>query len=282
VIDENNPARDKHTDNAKTFTTHEAGDDSGNKTEAPCKQQQNPDEEFNKKIQAVKAWWATVDGTKRVEMGITALGLAALIVYTIFSIKQWAQIRYTNTLTAKALDSSDKALSQTLIKMQGQIDVASAAVKQSENQFKLDQRPYIVQTAKTTEAPRFVDLPTMPGSGQILWNWHMMNYGKSPANNISYTEEIKLAGHQFVQCHGETKPSIGPPQMTGDDVFDTVISDPISREEFSRLLGITDGISIRIKIHYTGLDGTNYESGLCLSRTNAGSITYCKNDNYIK
>jgi hypothetical protein len=59
---------------------------------------------------------------KVTKFGMEALGLVALIVYTIFSVLQWAQIRWTNRLTREALDGSNYSLKQTLAKMQRQID----------------------------------------------------------------------------------------------------------------------------------------------------------------
>lgn len=62
-----------------------------------------------------------------------------LCAYTWFACLQWLQIRYTNGLTARALDGSDKTLSLTLGKMQAQIDTANAQYGQS-----------ILQTGQTT------------------------------------------------------------------------------------------------------------------------------------
>lgn len=71
---------------------------------------------------------------ENVTLGIEALGLTALVVYTVFSILQWAQIRYTNQLTARALDGSDKSLTQTLAKMQGQTDATNKLATQAKTQ----------------------------------------------------------------------------------------------------------------------------------------------------
>jgi len=53
--------------------------------------------------------------------------LAALIIYTIFSVLQWAQIRWTNRLTREALNGSDKALAQTIERLDRQIAAAKEA-----------------------------------------------------------------------------------------------------------------------------------------------------------
>ena len=165
--------------------------------------------------------------------------------------------------------------------MSDQLRETKISIAQNDTQFKLDERPYIAQTVKSTAAPNWHQNPLDSTKGQILWDWHMTNYGKSPAQNITFTQQIKLAGKSWMPSHGEVGPDIGPPQLQGQDVFDTVISDEMLKSEFDRLMQITDGVSIRIKVHYTGPDGTAYETGLCVSRTNAGSIIYCKDDNYI-
>ena len=166
--------------------------------------------------------------------------------------------------------------------MDGQLGEMKTATIQSTTQFRQDERPYIGETSKSTQGPMWHQNPIDNTRGQIEWIWHMTNYGKSPANNVSFTQEMKLAGGEWKPSYGESGPSIGQPQVQGNDTFDEVISEPMPKKEYERLLGITDGISIRIKIQYAGLDGSPYETGLCLSRTNAGSITYCKQDNYIK
>lgn len=73
------------------------------------------------------------------KLGIEFLGLAALIVYTVFSILQWLQIRYTNQLTARALDGNKETLDRTLGKMQAQIDTANAQYGEAQ-----------IQTGQTT------------------------------------------------------------------------------------------------------------------------------------
>jgi hypothetical protein len=76
---------------------------------------------------------ANGDWREHVKLGIEILGLAALIVYTVFSILQWAQIRWTNRLTREALTLNETTNGQTLTKMQEQIDAARDANKETHN-----------------------------------------------------------------------------------------------------------------------------------------------------
>lgn len=62
------------------------------------------------------------------------IGVLLLLAYTWFTCLQWLQIRYTNNLTAHALDGNDKALSQTTTKMQGQIDATKNLYKEAQKQ----------------------------------------------------------------------------------------------------------------------------------------------------
>jgi hypothetical protein len=158
-------------------------------------------------------------------------------------------------------------------------NVATESARINAEQFRLDQRPYIAQTSRSSEPPTFHVNSDV--DGQILWNWHVTNYGKTPANNVKFTQEIRLGGESFVRSYKEVAASVGSPMAPTGEVFSSVISKPTTKVEFDRLMGITDGISVRIKIAYTGLDGTPYETGFCLSHTNFGSLTYCKDDNYI-
>jgi hypothetical protein len=70
---------------------------------------------------------------ENLKLGMEFVGLTALIVYTFFSVLQWAQIRWTNRLTREALDGSNTALQQTLAKMQGQINEMHTQAIQTTN-----------------------------------------------------------------------------------------------------------------------------------------------------
>lgn len=149
-------------------------------------------------------------------------------------------------------------------------------------QFRKDQRPYVGQTSKSTEGPKWLERPNDPQMGQILWTWHMTNYGKTPANNISYSQEIKIGDKPFVLSFEEKGRDIGAPLPTGQDALATVVSSPMQKAEFEKLLRMEESVSIRILISYGDSEGRQYNSGLCLKRTNAGSISYCKKGNYIE
>jgi hypothetical protein len=169
-----------------------------------------------------------------------------------------------------------------------QATTADAALTLARDNFRREQRPYIWFTLAGAGQIEFHQTPrTDPPSGQILWTFHITNYGRSPAYGFQHVrEEIKIGDSPFkVIWQREYKTggqgTVIPP--TKDD-FATVVSDPgIALSEFNRLLGIDNSIQVRVRMNYSDGDGFLYETGFCESRlTNGGSIKYCDEGNYIK
>lgn len=163
---------------------------------------------------------------------------------------------------------------------QGAVKAAQDANRDAEERFRKDERPYVAETPKSTEPPHF--LTTKPNvTGQIAWNFHYSNFGKTPAYHLHSEQFIKLGDGPFVRSNGEPKhrgETILPP--TGDN-FITAVSAPIAPEELDQLLKVSGGIQIKIILSYTDSYGTRYETGICETRLNTGTISYCEG-NYIK
>jgi hypothetical protein len=84
-------------------------------------------------------------------------------------------------------------------------NAATQAVIQSATQFQQDQRPYVSQTIKSSNAPTW--FPSGDGqTGQVLWNWGMTNFGKTPAQNIRFTQEMRLGEGEWKLTHGGDRP----------------------------------------------------------------------------
>jgi hypothetical protein len=148
-------------------------------------------------------------------------------------------------------------------------------------QFALDQRPYIAEALKV-EPPQFLPNPSDPDDGQVIWNSHHVNFGQSPANSITMTEEISLDGKPFVPSFGSTEQSItAAPMVQNAEEFHTLLSRHLSKSEFDSLMSKDRAISIRIVINYTDLAGRPYKTGICMSRLISGAITMCADGNYI-
>jgi hypothetical protein len=219
---------------------------------------------------------------------LQVIGIVLLFVYTVFTVLQWAQIRWTNRLTREALIGSDKALNQTLEKMQAQVNATWASIVQSHQQFGKEQRPYLAETNRSTERPTIFTNPNTPGQVQIVWDWNMTNYGKSPANQIVMDQEMSTDGGVifFPSYGGSGKAGgkahdIGGSAPPGYESGDTVLSAPMQTEEASKILNSPSGIAIRVRITYQDLSGTVYETSICRISKNIGAVTICKKSNYI-
>jgi hypothetical protein len=68
------------------------------------------------------------------KIGLEIFGVLLLFAYTWFTCLQWLQIRWTNRLTREALNDNDKTLSQTLAKLQGQIDATNVLAGHAKDQ----------------------------------------------------------------------------------------------------------------------------------------------------
>lgn len=68
------------------------------------------------------------------KIGLEIFGALLLFAYTWFTCLQWLQIRWTNHLTREALNDNDKTLSQTLAKLQGQIDATNVLAGYAKDQ----------------------------------------------------------------------------------------------------------------------------------------------------
>jgi hypothetical protein len=224
---------------------------------------------------------------EKTKLGLEIAGVVILICYTVFTYLQWRQIRRTNDLTQTALKDNGTALDKTLLKMQGQVDAAWASITQSHQQFVMEQRPYLAETNRSTERPTIFSNPNTPGQVQIVWDWHMTNYGKSPANQIIMNQEMSTDGITFIPSYGGSGKAGGkahdaggsaPP---GSDSFNTIFSAPMQPREANKILNSPSGVAIRVRITYQDLSGTIYETAICTINKAVGAVAYCKNYNYI-
>jgi hypothetical protein len=125
-MDENNSAQGKGAQQAENSARDDVINQTQEYTPETDPAEKDPDDEFREYARRFGRYlgreWRKTIFTKRVEIGIAFGGLLILILYTIFSALQWAQLRWTNRMTREALDGSNVSLNQTLDKMQKQID----------------------------------------------------------------------------------------------------------------------------------------------------------------
>lgn len=194
-------------------------------------------------------------------------------------------------LQTRIMEQQAQIMNKTLPPM---IDQAIAAKKQAEiaeksssetiKTFRLDRRPYIWLTSKLDAPGLHVGkLQDANASfNQVVWNWTMVNYGKSPAHNIRFEHHIKVGDRPFTQF-GFKGMSGGSPMPPNADWFSTTVSAPgISREEWNELLKTDRSITLRGRVLYTDDSQESFESGFCLARLASGAIQYCREGNYIK
>lgn len=176
-------------------------------------------------------------------------------------------------LTRKAVANSEQALTQ------------------ARAQFRDEQRPYIWLTNNLGQ-PLFVHPKNLKTGAsvqkitQMIWTWHITNYGKSPAYSIRVWQYSRIGGNILPQFIGgkqtATAVDIGAPLPPTGDQFNTVVSPPIASKQMRQLFGIDSGLGIEVRIQYEDSYGTLYESGFCYDRLVSGALNYCKDRNYMR
>lgn len=175
----------------------------------------------------------------------------------------------TDVSTRKAADAAIE--SATTLK---------TALQTVRENFRTEQRPVIWLTNIGT--PEFILGNPTDNSGQIVWSWHMTNYGKTPALHMLFRQFMQIENRIESSYHDPTQ-SVGAPLPTYKDDFSTVISRPgISADEFKRLAETDRFIGISGNITYDDIYGAKYETTFCLLHLRSGAIGYCKEGNDIK
>ena len=209
-------------------------------------------------------YYAEQNKSHRLQWGIfwaTVATFGAVFAYAVITLMQW-----------RTMDATFKT--------------AQEALGLSREQFRRDQRPYVWLTNNGLGSPELVlNRRLAPPSGQILWTFHYTDYGKSPAYHVLTHKLIRVGiGQPFRECYGfsSTPRGAGTPVPPNKDDFGTLVSDPgITPEQYDRLIGTDDAISIQVRIEYTDAYGCKYESNICLERLAVGSIQYCPDGNGI-
>jgi hypothetical protein len=194
--------------------------------------------------------------------GSTFLAFVAAAVYAGINYKMLRQMRQSTKAAIEAADTAQKSLAQ------------------ARDQFRQDQRPYIWATANLGSPERWE--PT----GQLVWDLHFTNYGKSPALEIRYYDYMRIGKGAMAPSFGEPIPHKGAPLPPGKDDFITVVSKPgVTADEYARLLHHpdTEYVEISGRFLYTDFYGGKYETAICLRKLKTGAVQYCSQaTNYIK
>jgi hypothetical protein len=214
-------------------------------------------------------------------------GIALVLITLYYARAAYRQAVASETAAKAAGDAAEVAkqsLAETARSNKVQEGLNEKTLQTSIDNFTQEQRPYLAETPKWTAQP-FIR-PTdgaKDGSVQIVWNWSMTNFGKTPASKVTFIEEMKLAGEKWVKNAKNTSlVSHGAAMPPTDEAFDTIFSRPMTQAEANRLLSMEEGVMVRIRIGYEDLLEKNaFDSGICYRHPAAGAVAYCKDGNYI-
>jgi hypothetical protein len=199
-------------------------------------------------------FWAVI-GYSFLTMIIAAAGVAAAI--------------YAGLGVREARRAADAATAQAA--------TAGETLKATMDNFKQDQRPYVWLTNDLAH-PLFVLKPeNLSGIGQVVWDLHYTNYGKTPALGMRLAIYMKVGDRNFALSFGsDSNGNLEPLPPTKSD-FTTVISVPyINPDEWKTLAKTDKAITIAGAINYSdGLVG-DYESDFCLTQLASGAVMYCQ------
>jgi hypothetical protein len=211
----------------------------------------------------------------------TMLAFGAAIWYASIASGQKVTMDRTLNEIVRQTGFADKA-------SKGATDSAKSAqdaIMLARDNFTQDQRPYIWNTNNGLGGPEFVLSPnTIPPTGQIVWNFHYTNYGRSPAYNLIAHSLMRVGIAQpFRESYGSQGVHfIGIPMPPNSEQFGTAVSFPsTTRDEYDRLLRIDNAIAIRVHMEYSDAYGGRYETGICAGRLASSAIKYCEGS-YIK
>jgi hypothetical protein len=148
---------------------------------------------------------------------------------------------------------------------------AREAVRLTVENFIVDQRPYVSLT-NNLGSPTAVSAPD--GKVVVIWTWHFTNYGKTPANHVTYSHFMRLGNGAFEISNGSKGTAVGGPVPPTKDDFATVISEEIEPVDFTRYFAADKGISIAGTIDYFDAHGRSYETTFCVAKLSSGAIAY--------
>jgi hypothetical protein len=128
------------------------------------------------------------------KLGLEIFGVVLLTAYTVFSCLQWLQIRYTNTLTARALDGSATTLRETLGKMQLQVDATNNWAVAA-NAGLLTVNGIHVDANLKTLMIGALNIGHLPASGNLAVYELTVKRGKDTEYTVGFPIGDKLEGH---------------------------------------------------------------------------------------
>jgi hypothetical protein len=262
-------------------------------------------DEPSKKKKWKNSWRSASPITKATFILASAVSIAT-VAYSIIAAFQLSEMKRTNSLTQQALNGSEDTLNKTLAKLQGQIDethslaghagdqatTAHSTLSVIQNQFRLDQRPYVLlaPTSRSGFDP----------SGHFFTDFFPVNYGKTPSIKGMTDRKMFIgddAMHQadiwfrnFTKKLKETPLGAGsetlPQGIPGDQKGNWITitsAEPISQKSLSDIiLSGNEKVVFVFSIRYTDSSSTPYRTDACFRLLTTGAMSQCPrhNDSY--
>jgi hypothetical protein len=197
------------------------------------------------------------------------LAIATALLAAIALGQAWI-LATTDVSTRKAADAAIESAT-----------TLETALQTARENFRAEQRP-IIWLTNNLGSPQYVNRTNKPDDGQIAWEWHFTNYGKSPALHLTFHQLMKIED-KIEEGYGYKEPSVGAPVPTNKEDMAAIVSQPdISAEQFTKLMAAGQGIGISGEITYYDTYGAKYTTTFCLRHLTLGGILYCKEGNDIK
>lgn len=206
----------------------------------------------------------------------TVLAFIAAAIYALIASHQLDIMKKTLDATIAQSSAAHQA-----------VQIAQKSLKQAQESFVRDQRPYIWLTNDLGH-PGYIEARVngVLMDQRIGWDWHYENYGKSPAYNVRFFAVV-LAGDNADKMPRPVMSFVGPgvPLPHGQVDFATAFTKRrFSRETFESLEQQQGAILIYGRIRYKDADGNEYQDGFCFHTLATTAIMFCKekNSNFMK
>jgi len=148
------------------------------------------------------------------------VALSRATVWLVMATFALAAIALVQAVILSTTDSSTRKAADAAVKSAAAAEVALQLTQQ-------EQRP-IVWLTNDLGAPHLImsKLPSDPTTGQIVWDWHYTNYGRTPALHVSYRHFIVVDGKRSERFGVKSTSSSAAPLPTNKDDFTSVVSAP--------------------------------------------------------
>jgi hypothetical protein len=168
----------------------------------------------------------------------TVVLAAATFVLAIMAAIQAHILATTDASTRQAADAAVKS---------------ATAAETALQLTKQEQRPIIWLTNLGDPHLVMDRPPSDPTTGQIVWDWHYTNYGKTPALHVSSHDVMVVENKREDSFGANPAGSVGAPLPPGKDDFCSVVSQPgIKPERFSHLVQTDQAIGYNRQSYYVG------------------------------